>query len=101
MKKDIEDLKAVADQLLLQETMNTVHLKLLTNMVLSMYSETLPEKTWRTIHRNYYERLKEGMEDVFSNIDNMTFSPISVSHQLDFLMFVSTRLKELDDTENG
>ena len=39
MKNDIENLKSVFDQLFIQETMNTVKLNMLTNMVLGLYSE--------------------------------------------------------------
>ena len=97
MKNDIENLKSVFDQLFIQETMNTVKLNMLTNMVLGLYSETLPEETWKNIHRNFFSRLKEEMNDAFNRMDQETFNPISLRHKFDFDLLMSKKLEDLDN----
>lgn len=96
MKNDIEDLKAVFDELFIQETMNTVKLNMLTDMVLGLYSETLPEETWKNIHRNFFTRLREEMNDAFNRIDQETFNPVSIRKKLDFDFLMSKKLDALD-----
>ena len=97
MKNDIENLKSVFDQLFIQETMKTVKLNMLTNMVLGLYSETLPEETWKNIHRNFFSRLKKEMNDAFNRMDQETFNPVSLRHKFDFDLLMSKKLEDLDN----
>lgn len=98
LKKDIEDLKAVADQLLLQTTMNTVKINIITQMVLGVYRETLDEAIWKNIHRNFYDNLNEEMKDVFRGINDVTFNSINhLKHSFEFQSKISKSLKDLDD----
>ena len=98
LKNDIADLKSVANQLLLQTTMNTVKINVLKSMVLGVYAETLDETSWKNIHRNYYNTLGDEMKEVFNSINEITFESINmVKHSLDFQIMVANALKNLDD----
>lgn len=96
-KKDIADLKAVADQLLLQVSMNSAKINTLHHMVLGVYRDTLDENTWKNIHRNYFNALNDTMQEAFQQLDDVAFESTSfVKHQLNFQMMIKQTLENLD-----
>lgn len=97
MKSDIEDLKAVADQILLQTTLNTVKINVLTDMVLGVFKETHDENTWKTIHRNFYNILNTEVKSVYDTIDKITFEDVNqLKLSFEFQSMISAKLQELD-----
>lgn len=66
--KDFEDVKGLLDNLLVQTTILTVRLNVLTSMVLGVYSETLPKQNSNLIYTNFVNLLDKTTAEALSGL---------------------------------
>lgn len=66
-----ENLNESIDQLLVQSALNTVQIKLLTEMILNVYIETLPAENSKKIIERYFDQLIERNENALNGISNI------------------------------
>lgn len=73
MEQEISDIKVTLDNLLVQTTMLSNQMNVLTNMTLGVYKETLPLGQYQNIYTNYVNLYEEFMNDSFSKIEDVLF----------------------------
>lgn len=84
-KNEIQKFKEVLDALMVQNALNTIQLSILTDMVLGVYSETLPPENAKKIINRYFDTFIEESRTGLENNENNLFNPMSnFKNLLDF-----------------
>lgn len=66
-----ENLNECIDNLLVQSALNTVQIKLMAEMLLNVYIETLPAENSRMIIEHYFDQLIERNERALNDISDI------------------------------
>jgi len=79
MKNEIEDLKAVVDQLTLQVAWLTANQNVLKRMVIGVYQDTLPKEQSEPIIAKFYSELEKEHADKLNILSELLFDQTSRS----------------------
>jgi len=76
---DVNDLKAVLDQIQIETAINSAHIRTLRSGLLDVCKALLPENEYKALYSNYLSELKETVDEALAGLDEVLFEP---RHQL-------------------
>ena len=72
-KNELDDLKGVIDNMLVQTTILSVTQQTMISMILGVYRETLPEENALKIAGNFFDILEKNLLDAFQHLDDVLY----------------------------
>jgi hypothetical protein len=96
MKEDIEDLKAVVDQLLIRQSIDEFRIEVLTQVTLLVFDQVLPENESKNVRRDFYNRLVAEKTRLSALPDLVYDRRAALRALFDFHEEVQHHIRELD-----
>lgn len=96
MKNEIEDLRRVVDQLLIENNMQRAHINVLTTAILEITSHVYTETESKNFETHLWGTLIEKTRDGLNQLSDGLYNPAKGAFaQLDFETFYRQKLKDL------
>lgn len=91
LHQDVEDLKIVIDQLLINSSVTFARLKTLQSMILGTLEELFSEEAYKNICRHYLSLLEENTNEALAHVEGVLFDPGSKVLKTKFEVFSDIR----------
>jgi len=103
--EEIEGVKIVLDNLLLQTAILSTKLNVLTSMVVGVYGETIPSDHYSAIYTTFVNTLEKEMKESFKRLDGVLYDSgmFLFRHEVEELLSIQSLKSNpgyTDDSEN-
>ncbi len=75
LSQDVEDLKVVLDQTIIDTALNSVHVRVLQSAFLGVCEELLSPEAYKNLCTNYLSELKQRTDEALEGLEDVLFEP--------------------------